>query len=45
MFWFGGVMPLSNWDPGCPVAGAPPVWPGAGFPAFWFGGGDVPLSS
>jgi len=35
-------MPLSNWDPGCPGAGAPPVWPGAGLPAFWFGG--MPLS-
>src|SRR5271155_3488735 len=37
-------MPLSNCDPGCPVAGAPPVWPGAGFPALGFGG-DMPLSN
>ena len=43
-FGFGGVMPLSNCDPGCPVAGAPPVWPGAGFPALGFGG-DMPLSN
>jgi len=43
VFWFGGVMPLLNWGPGCPAAGAPLVWPGAGFPVFWFGG-VMPLS-
>jgi len=43
VFWFGGDMPLSNWDPGCPGAGSPPVWPGVGLPALWLGG-DMPLS-
>src|SRR5271170_3295799 len=40
---FGGDMPLSNWDPGCPDVCAPPVWPGVGLPVLWLGG-VMPLS-